>query len=125
MLDMVIDTSTLIAFTHLGLLEALCDIYEQIFIPKGVLEEFGEISLECAEILEVEDKPLINLLRKNLNLGKGEAEVIALSYTKKYRCAIDAQKARKVAKDFGLAVTGTIGILARMKDKNIITSVHE
>ena len=40
--DIVIaDTSVLIAFDKLGILDLLCKIYKEILIPEAVLKEYG------------------------------------------------------------------------------------
>ena len=55
----------------------------------------------------------MKLLITDLNLGKGEADVIALSSQTGLKVIIDDSKARRVAENMGLKVTGTIGVLMK------------
>ncbi len=120
--DIVIaDTSVLIALEKLGLLSALCKIYKEIVLPEAVIKKFGNIELNCLSIKKVESK-LLNILTKELNLGKGEAEVIGLSYETGLPVLIDDLKARSVASDLGLSVIGTIGLLMNADKVGFIDS---
>ena len=66
--------------------------------------------------MKVESK-LVNLLVRDLNLGRGESEVIALAYETKKKALIDDLKARKVAEDLGLPISGSIGVLLKAEKK--------
>jgi len=81
----VIDTSCLIALNKIELLDILCKLYNKIFLPQMVIQEFGEKpDLSCIEVIKAEDS-LRNLLTGELNLGNGEAETIAYGYEKKIK----------------------------------------
>lgn len=59
-----------------------------------------------------------------LQLDKGEASAIALALEFKYSILIiDDNKARKIAEQLGLTITGTLGVIIRAKQKGIIDSV--
>lgn len=60
-----------------------------------------------------------------MNLGKGEAEVIALSSETGIKTIIDDLKARQIAEKMGLTVTGTIGILIKAKKAGFINSAYD
>jgi len=60
-----------------------------------------------------------------LNLGKGEADVIALASQTGLKVIIDDSKARKVAENMGLKVTGTIGVLMKAERLGLIGSAHD
>ena len=68
--------------------------------------------------------PLVRLLLSDLNLGKGESEVIALASETGIKTIIDDIKARKVAETLGLSVTGTIGILLKAEKSGLIESAY-
>lgn len=120
----IVDTSVLIALEKIGLLSILCKIYKDVLLPEAVIKEFGDINLDCISIKPVKSK-LVNILLKDLNLGKGEAEVIALSYETNLPVLIDDMKARKLANDLGLIVSGTIGILMKAQQIGIVKSALE
>ena len=74
----IADTSVLIALEKIGLLDVLCKIYSEIILPEAVLNEFGTPIINCCVTKRIES-PLVKLFMGDLNLGKGESEVIALS----------------------------------------------
>lgn len=119
----IIDTSALIALEKINLIEILCKIYTEIILPEAVFNEFGTPSVDCYLVKKIES-PLVRLLVSELNLGKGEAEVIALARETGMKIIIDDQKARKVAKTLGLNITGTIGILLKAENLGLIESAY-
>ena len=120
----IIDTSSLIALERINLLQILCKIYKEVVIPESVIKEFGNLSLSCLSIRKVESN-LLKLLITDLNLGKGEADVIALASQTGLRIIIDDLKARKVAENMGLKLTGTIGVLLKAERLGLIASAQE
>lgn len=125
MLDQVIvDTSALIALEKIDLLMILCKIYREVVIPESVMKEFGNLTLPCLSIKKVESN-LLKLLITDLNLGKGEADVIALASQTGLRVIIDDSKARKVAENMGLKLTGTLGVLLKAERLGLLSSAQE
>ena len=120
----LIDTSSLIALERINLLQILCKIYKEVIIPESVIKEFGTLSLPCISIRKVESN-LLRLLIADLNLGKGEADVIALASQTGLKVIIDDSKARKVAENMGLKLTGTIGVLMKAERIGLIESAHD
>jgi len=117
----IVDTSVLIALEKIELLSVLCGIYKEIILPDGVIKEFGSVNIECYSAQKVESR-LADFLARDLNLGRGESEVIALSYETKLKALIDDLKARKVAIDLGLTISGSIGILLKAEKLGLIQS---
>jgi len=120
----IADTSSLIALERIDLLQILCKIYKEVVIPESVIKEFGNLSLPCLSIRKVESS-LLKLLITDLNLGKGEADVIALATQTGLSVIIDDSKARKVAENMGLKVTGTIGVLVKAERVGLIKNAHD
>jgi len=121
----VVDTSCLIALERLRLVDILCRLYDKIILPGTVIHEFGkDLDLNCIEVIKVEDS-LEKLLMEELNLGKGESEVIAYAYENKIKVVIDDLRARKTAEKLGLRVTGTIGILCKAQKSGLIISAYD
>ncbi len=120
----IIDTSVLIALEKLNLLSLLCNVYDEVWVPEAVKKEFGEIMLPCV-IIKKSQSNLIQLLGKDLNLGKGEAEVISLAHENKTKVLIDDLKARKIAINLQIQVSGTVGFLVKAYQLNLITSAYE
>ena len=119
----IIDTSSLIALEKINLTDILCKIYTELFIPEAVIDEFGIPSFNCYSKKKV-TSPLVKVLVEDLNLGKGEAEVIALANETGLKAIIDDLKARSIAEKFMLKITGTIGILLKAESLGMLESAY-
>jgi len=120
----IIDTSVLIALERINLLDILCKIYSHLILPEAVVSEFGPLLIECYSSEKVKS-PLVGLLVLDLNLGRGEAESIALASEIGLRLVLDDLKARKVAENLCLKITGTIGILLKAESLALIDSAYD
>ena len=120
----VIDTSCLIALDNIGVMGILCRLYKEVIITEAVLKEFGEINLKCVKIEKIK-KPLMKFFEHRLNLGRGESEVITFAFQNKYCAIIDDMKARNVAKELGVKITGTIGLLLSAEKLGVIDSAYK
>lgn len=120
----IVDTSVLISLDKINLLQILCKMYKEVILPEAVVREFGSINLECHSIRKA-GTSLTNLLARDLNLGQGESEVITLGYETGLTALIDDFKARKIAEDLGLKITGTIGVLLKAENLGLIKSAWE
>jgi len=119
----IVDASALIALEKINLLDIICKLYDEIILPEAVINEYGKPPIDCYSTKTVESA-LLRLLESDLNLGKGESEVIALGRETGIRVIIDDLKARKVAATLELSVTGTIGILLKAEKVGLINSAH-
>ncbi|MBM4333897.1 MAG: DUF3368 domain-containing protein [Deltaproteobacteria bacterium] len=119
----IADTSSLMAMEKISLLGILCEIYSEVIVPGSVINEFGNISLPCLSVRKVESN-FSKLLSIDLNLGQGEAEVIALANQSGLKVIIDDSKARRVAENMGLKITGTIGVLIKAEKLGLIESAY-
>lgn len=121
---LVSDSGPLIALAGLGQLKLLSFQYERVAIPRAVFNEVTEIGagrrgaldvaqapwIETQELLETPELLLIH------ELGRGEAEAIALACRLRTPVLIDERRGRRVAETvFGLRVRGTVGVLAAAK----------
>jgi predicted nucleic acid-binding protein len=120
----IIDTSVLIALERINIIDVLCRIYSHIFLPEAVISEYGAPSIDCYSSEKVKS-PMVKLLVLDLNLGRGEAESIALASETGLRVVLDDLKARKVAENLGLKITGTIGILLKAESLALIDSAFD
>ncbi|MBC8457434.1 MAG: DUF3368 domain-containing protein [Deltaproteobacteria bacterium] len=120
----IVDASVLIALEKIELLHILCSVYSQIILPEAVINEFGTPTIDCYSIRKV-TSPMVKLLGRDSNLGKGESEVIALAHETGMRIIIDDLKARKVAETLDLNFTGTIGVLLKAEKLALIDSAYD
>ena len=135
-MGLIIANSTpLIALAKIGKIDLLEEIYARIVIPEAVYEEVaisgkgkkGNVEITKAEwviVKEVRDKKLKKFLQ--LELGEGEAEVIALACEANADLVIiDENRGRRIARMFGLKVSGTIGTIIEAKRKGLLNNVRE
>ena len=93
-------------------------------MPEAVVSEFGPPSIDCYSPEKVKS-PMVRLLVLDLNPGRGEAESIALASEIGLRLVLDDLKARKVAENLDLKITGTIGVLLKAESLALIDSAYD
>ena len=136
----IINTSPIQYLYQTNLLDLLPQMYGNIILPQGVAIELAEGRNLGVALPNTEDYPWFRPVPSpNLNLtplsaaidilGRGELEAIALGLENPDSLVIlDDGLARKSAKDLGLKITGTIGILLKAKQRgylNLIKPVIE
>ena len=116
------DTSCLILLDKVEELDLLKKLFGRVVTTKTVAIEFGEALPEWINIQEPNDK--INQLVLETSLDKGEASAIALAMEQNdCLLIIDELKGRKLARQLGLNITGTLGVIADAKIREHITSI--
>ena len=120
----IVDTSALIALEKINTEHVLCQIYSSIILPEAVISEFGPPPIDCYSIEKVKS-PMVRLLIRELNLGRGEAESIALASERGLALVLDDLKARKIAETLDLRITGAIGILLKAENMKHIKSAYD
>lgn len=119
----VSDTSCLILLDKIGELHLLHKLYGEIMITQIVADEFGNHLPDWINVQNPTDSNYQLVLE--ISIDKGEASSIALALEKE-NCLliIDEQKGRKLAKHFGLSITGTLGVLAQAKQQKHISLIR-
>ena len=130
-MDGVINASPLIFLSKIDRLALLNSIFETIYIPNAVLSEIqvvdeSDVKVNLSGIsfipLAVSNKVAVQGLMGRLHLG--EVEVIIGAIERNIgTVVIDESSARNKAKQFGLEVTGTIGILLKAKKLGLIEDI--
>jgi len=118
----VADTSCLILLDKLELLEILKTLFGSILITSEVAKEFGKLLPAFVKIENPSNPVYQKLLEVRLDLGEASALALALEH---HNCLliIDDNKGRKEAKQLGIAITGTVGVLINAKQKGFISSI--
>jgi predicted nucleic acid-binding protein len=116
------DTSCFIILTNIGELHLLQKLYSKITTAIEIATEFGEPLPEWVEILSVKSKDTQRLLEMQIDKGESSAIALALEIPDSL-LILDDIKARKVATQLGLSITGTLGIIIKAKLEGIIPSV--
>ena len=129
----IINSTPLIALSHINKLNLLKMLYNQVYIPQAVFDEISvkedsickiqvEQSLDWIKVLKIKNTMAKEFFKAQLH--DGEVEVMILA---KEICAnlvvIDDKNAKKHAKYLGLNVTGTLGILLKAKQQGFIQEI--
>ncbi len=133
----VSNTSPLLNLAIIGHLDLLQAQFTEVLIPPGVLTELrpaeplpGSAALSTAlaegwlRVVEVQDRPLIALLQRTLDVGESEAIALAIE-TAPGALLIDERDGRQVATSLRLPVIGALGVLLRAKLDGSIPTLHE
>lgn len=128
------DTTPLISLLKIGHLELLHHLFGEIQIPCAVYRElasndkFKQEAIEIFQVeyiqkVDVEDKKSVALLRRVTGLDEGESEAIVLSDEMKADILLmDELKGRQVAKQMGINIMGTIGILMTAFERKLLSA---
>ena len=130
----ICNTSPLILLAKIGRLHLLQQLYREILIPVAVLEEVrAKPGSEVQQLQTLIEGGVYQLHKVSGNvlsdipaeLGSGEREVIALAIEKQADLVIlDDLEGRRIARERGLAVTGTIGLLVEARKRRLIPSIR-
>jgi predicted nucleic acid-binding protein len=119
--NVITDTSCLIILSNIGQLGILRELYKTVLITPEVAAEFGEFCPEWIYI-HTADSVKTQMLRNDLELG--EASTIALAIeTPESLIILDDKKARRIAENLGLQLTGTLGIIAKAYRTGLIADI--
>jgi len=125
----VADTGPLIAFLQIGRLDLLQQVMGTVIIPEAVYEELVVQSQHKARAEVVKRNPWIQrravtgreaLALLPSQLHPGEREAIILAQQLDAQLLIDERRGRKIAREQGLAVFGSLRVLAEAKRLGLI-----
>lgn len=129
------NSSPLIHLSRIGELTLLRYFFDDILVPEAVYRECVIEGKEREGAKRIEKAKWIKVTKiKNTDLKKalmmeldeGEAEVIILALEKSADLILlDEYEARKVARNYTLNITGTIGILLNAKRKGKIKTLKD
>ena len=118
------NSSGLIALDQIGRLGVLNQLYGAVTIPRAVADEIGLALPKWLSVRSIQNQSLVQSLQ--MSLGPGESEAIELAC----ECSVsqvilDDKKARRVARQLRLPVTGLQAILLQAKQQGFIASIRE
>lgn len=126
----VVNTTPLIALSHVGQISVLKKLYGEIIIPEAVYKELSvKTESVCKKAVDssldwIRVEKIKNLMARDMyktQLHDGEVEVMILSKEIAADVVIiDDANAKKYAKYLKLPVTGTLGVLMRAKREGYI-----
>jgi predicted nucleic acid-binding protein len=106
----IADTSRLIALSNAGQLDILRLLCKNVYITPEIAVEFGEQLPSWIQVVRVKDTLALQTIRNSLDSGESSAIALALE-TANALLILDDGKARRFAKNLGIEMTGTIGLL--------------
>ena len=129
----VSDTTPLISLMKINQLHLVKDLYGEIVIPEAVYNELTtneKFSKEATEIMTsnfirkvvISDSKEVAMIQKYSGLDLGESEAIA--YSEEVGADLlmmDEVRGRAVAKQIGLTIIGTLGILRHAYEHNLLS----
>jgi hypothetical protein len=129
----VSNTSPLINLAHIGQLNLLQQLYEQVVIPPAVYDEIvvagagqpGATEVESynwIQVKQVTHQQMVTSLQFDVDRGEAEAIVLAVEI-KPDLLLLDERKGRLIASRLGIKLTGVLGILIEAKRHGLITEV--
>ena len=121
--DVVIaDTSCFILLDKIGEIELLQKVFSSIITTQTIATEFGKQLPDWIIILPVQNISYQALLELEVDAGEASAFALSIEY-KSSLLIIDDLKARKLADKLLLNYTGTLGVILKAKELNLLSSV--
>ncbi len=130
--SVIVNTSPLLYLHQVGCLELLQKLYQNIYVTNAVQEELDVGKNQGIDVPQIDEIAWIKIcsvssvavLPTVIDLGKGEAEVIALGIENNNSLLIiDDQLARRIADIYELKYTGTLGVLIKAKQAGYLKSI--
>lgn len=120
----MLNTSPIIVLVKLGILNEALKLFNEVEIPSGVLEEIerrkDKVYRELTKAIS-EGKVRVESVKRRLpRLGFGESSVILLALTKGRIAVLDDKRVRRLARELGLEVIGTLSILKKLYENGIL-----
>lgn len=126
-MKVVSDTSCITTLLKAGRLELAEALFRALQVPTGVWEELSAYHLQIPSFVQRADTGGRPPPTSGLDeLGRGEAEAIALALQVSADLLLtDDQEAARAARQRGLKVIGTVGLILLAKRRGMISSVRQ
>ncbi len=130
----VADTTPLISLMKAARLDILELLFKEVLIPQAVYEELTTNSdfqdeanqiknSSFIKVVTVKEHKAVDVLRRSSGLDLGESEAIIFADDSKADVLLmDEARGRQVAKNMGLYIMGTVGILLFAYEEKVLTS---
>lgn len=116
------DASTLILFDKIDEFNLLQKVYGKLLTTPEVANEFGEKLPNWIKIQSVSDKKYQEFLETQVDTGEASAIALATEYDD-VLLLLDDLKARKLATQLKIRITGTLGVIHKAKQMECIDRV--
>ena len=119
----IADASCFIILAKIDELPLLGQVYGHLTTTPEVAAEYGEPLPGWVRIVPVSDQQKQQLLAIQLDLGESSAITLALEIPDS-TLILDDYKARRIATQLGLTLTGTVGVLVKAKLRGFLPSIR-
>lgn len=119
------DTSCLIILSKIELLDILPALFGEIWITEEIKKEIGETLPNWITVKKTDAVQITKILALNVDEGEASAMALYLEQTGDALLVIDERKGRLIAKDLGIKIIGTLGILVKAKQSGLITNMQD
>jgi predicted nucleic acid-binding protein len=118
----IADTSCFIVLEKINELSLLNKIYREVITTPEIATEFKKPLPDRISIIETKNKLVQRELKAKIDVGEASAIALGLEIP---NCSIilGDLKARKIAASLKLDFTGTLGVIVKAKQLNLIDSV--
>lgn len=134
MRKVIVNTTPLIALSHVGQLNLLKELYGEIIIPQAVYEEVSvkvdsvckkevDSSLDWIRVEKISNQMAKDMYKTQLHEGEVEVMILAKEVAADV-VIIDDANAKKYAKYLKLPVTGTLGVLLRARQMGYVDKLE-
>ena len=129
----VADTTPLISLMKAARLDILEPLFKEVLIPQAVYEELTTNSdfqdeanqiknSDFIKMVTVKEHKAVDVLRRSSGLDLGESEAIIFADDSKADVLLmDEARGRQVAKNMGLYIMGSVGVLLFAYEENLLT----
>ena len=116
--SVALDTSAIILLSKLGYLSEILELFDNVEICSAVVKEISRkkdsIYFELMDLLENNKMQIEGIEHRFPNLGAGESSTIYVGLLKKKPVVLNEKRARRLARELGLVVIGTLSLLRRL-----------
>lgn len=125
---LIADSSALVALSIVNKLDILEKLFGEVYVSQAVYIEVSKEnkseSIKLEKYCKTRVVDISTEVNFNITLGVGESEAIILYKEKGANFLLcDDKKAKKFAKGFGINVIGSLGILLKAKESNLIDTL--
>lgn len=120
----IADTSCLIVLRKIGLLNLLKELYNTVTVTSIVANECKFRLPDWIEIVYIQPNVFLNELQQRVDAGEATSIALANSLPE-CTLIIDEAKGRAVAKELGLSIIGTLGVLLKAKEAGLVHSLTQ
>ena len=123
------NTTPLISLAGIGLLDLLPLLYEEVWAPRIVMDEYQAkaplIEPDLTQVLWLKVVDAVSIDPALSLLDGGEAAALSLAQMVGARLILlDERKARRIAARMGLQIAGTLAVLLRAKQQGHLAGVR-